>query len=116
MRHKRTNCTFNQGYVCGMHQTTPQEGFCKEHLDGMNNNFMNQPMCNTPAYTTNGYGNTTYETLPPIVTSSKNIVNTYHVQKQPYIHNYHTEVVHHHIKQAEFIPNYTCSETNVTNC
>ena len=35
------------------------------------------------------------------------------VVKQPYVHNYHTEVVHHHVVQNEFIPNYTCSEVHV---
>ena len=56
---------------------------------------------------------TTYTTCSPIVTCSKQVVNQYHITKQPYIHNYHTEVVHHHITQNEFIPNYTCSEVHV---
>ena len=64
-----------------------------------------------PMYGTNG--TTTYQELAPIMTCSKNVVNNYHVVKQPYIHTYHTEVVHHHIKQAEYIPNYTCSEVHV---
>ena len=47
------------------------------------------------------------------MTFSKNVVNQYHIVKQPYVHTYHTEVVHHHITQAEYIPNYTCSEVHV---
>lgn len=58
---------------------------------------------------------TTYTTCPPIVTCSKQVINQYHITKQPYIHNYHTEVVHHHITQNEFIPNYSCSEVHVND-
>lgn len=56
---------------------------------------------------------TTYKCCPPIVTCSKQVINQYHVTKQPYVHNYHTEVVHHYVTQNEFIPNYTCSEVHV---
>ena len=56
---------------------------------------------------------TIYKECPPIVTCSKQVINQYHITKQPYIHTYHTEVVHHHITQNEFIPNYTCSEVHV---
>lgn len=56
---------------------------------------------------------TIYKECPPIVTCSKQVVNQYHITKQPYVHTYHTEVVHHHITQNEFIPNYTCSEVHV---
>ena len=56
---------------------------------------------------------TIYKECPPIVTCSKQVIDQYHITKQPYIHNYHTEVVHHHIIQNEFIPNYTCSEVHV---
>ena len=56
---------------------------------------------------------TTYKCCPPIVTCSKQVINQYHITKQPYVHNYHTEVVHHHITENEFIPNYTCSEVHV---
>lgn len=56
---------------------------------------------------------TIYQECPPIVTCSKQVLNQYHVVKQPYVHNYHTEVVHHHVVQKEFIPNYTCSEVHV---
>ena len=45
--------------------------------------------------------------------NSKQVIDQYHVTKQPYVHNYHTEVVHHHVTQNEFIPNYTCSEVHV---
>lgn len=57
---------------------------------------------------------TIYKECPPIVTCSKQVINQYHITKQPYIHTYHTEVVHHHITQNEFIPNYTCSEVHVS--
>ena len=56
---------------------------------------------------------TTFKTCPPIVTCSKQVINQYHVTKQPYIHNYHTEIVHHYVTQNEFIPNYTCNEVHV---
>lgn len=56
---------------------------------------------------------TIYKECPPIVTCSKQVIDQYHITKQPYIHTYHTEVVHHHILQNEFIPNYTCSEVHV---
>jgi len=56
---------------------------------------------------------TTYTECKPIVTCSKQVIDQYHITKQPYIHNYHTEVVHHHITENEFIPNYTCSEVHV---
>ncbi len=65
-------------------------------------NNIQQPMCPT-----------IYKECPPIVTCSKQVINQYHVIKQPYVHNYHTEVVHHHVVQKEFIPNYTCSEVHV---
>lgn len=58
---------------------------------------------------------TTYQECPPIVTCSKNVVEEYHIVKQPYIHNYHTEVVHHHVKQAEYIPTYSCNEVHVND-
>lgn len=56
---------------------------------------------------------TIYKECPPIVTCSKQVIDQYHITKQPYIHTFHTEVVHHHILQNEFIPNYTCSEVHV---
>lgn len=56
---------------------------------------------------------TLFQECPPIVTCSKQVIDQYHVVKQPYVHNYHTEVVHHHVVQNEFIPNYTCSEVHV---
>lgn len=65
-------------------------------------NNMPKPMCPT-----------IYKECPPIVTCSKQVIDQYHVVKQPYVHNYHTEVVHHHVLQKEFIPNYTCSEVHV---
>ena len=65
-------------------------------------NNMPKPMCPT-----------IYQECPPIVTCSKQVIDQYHVVKQPYVHNYHTEVVHHHVLRKEFIPNYTCSEVHV---
>lgn len=56
---------------------------------------------------------TTYKCCPPIVTCSKQVIDQYHVTKQPYVHNYHTEIVHHYVTENEFIPNYTCSEVHV---
>ena len=40
---------------------------------------------------------TVYKECPPIMTCSKQVIDQYHVTKQPYIHTYHTEVVHHHV-------------------
>ena len=68
----------------------------------MTNCCQNRPMCPT-----------IYQECPPIVTCSKQVIDQYHVTRQPYVHNYHTEVVHHHVVQNEFIPNYTCSEVHV---
>jgi|LSQX01.1.fsa_nt_gb hypothetical protein len=50
---------------------------------------------------------------PPIITCSKQVIEDYHIVKQPHIHNHHTEIIHHHIKQDEFIPRNTCSERHV---
>jgi hypothetical protein len=47
------------------------------------------------------------------MTCSKQVIDQYHVTKQPYIHTYHTEVVHHHVVENEFIPKFTCSEVHV---
>lgn len=97
----------------------------KNNFPGMNFNNMNedqnQYMENNTCKCNNNMNNnmnnqncpTTFKTCPPIVTCSKQILNQYHVIKQPYIHNYHTEIVHHHVIQNEFIPNYTCSEVHV---
>lgn len=70
-------------------------------------NKQNENNCPTPQCPT------TYKTCPPIVTCSKQVINQYHITKQPYVHTYHTEVVHHYITQNEYIPNYTCSEVHV---
>ena len=83
----------NMGQKCGCNEG--QETSC-----GCGN--MPQPMCPT-----------IYKECPPIVTCSKQVIDQYHIVKQPYVHNYHTEVVHHHVLQKEFIPNYTCSEVHV---
>ncbi len=56
---------------------------------------------------------TIYTECKPIVTCSKQVIDQYHITKQPYIHTYHTEVVHHHITENEFIPNFTCSEVHI---
>lgn len=72
-------------------------GCCHKH-----NNCCMKPECPT-----------IYKECPPICTCSKQVINQYHITKQPYIHNYHTEVVHHYVTQNEFIPTYTCSEVHV---
>ena len=46
-------------------------------------------------------------------TTYKEVINQYHVTKQPYVHNYHTEIVHHYVTENEFIPQYSCSEVHV---
>lgn len=56
---------------------------------------------------------TIVQKCPPIVSCSKQTLEQYHITKQPYIHNFHTEVVHHHILENEFIPQYSCSEVHV---
>ena len=56
---------------------------------------------------------TVYKECPPIMTCSKQVIDQYHITKQPYIHTYHTEVVHHHVVENEFIPKFTCSEVHV---
>lgn len=89
-----------------------QENMQKEDNEGcscnnMNYQDMNNCGCNRPKCPT------TYKTCPPIVTCSKQVIDQYHVTKQPYVHNYHTEIVHHYVTQNEFIPNYTCSEVHV---
>lgn len=74
-----------------------------------------QPIAQQPVMPKTCGCKSTYQECPPIVTCSKNIVEEYHVVKQPYVHNYHTEIVHHHIKQAEYIPTYSCSEVHVND-
>ena len=77
---------------------------CNKNMEEQNChcNNMNNQVCPT-----------TFKTCPPIVTCSKQVINQYHVTKQPYIHNCHTEIVHHYVTQNEFIPNYTCNEVHV---
>lgn len=87
------NMDQNIGGNCGCNKSTQMPCGC---------NNMQQPLCPT-----------IYKECPPIVTCSKQVIDQYHVVKQPYVHNYHTEVVHHHVLQKEFIPNYTCSEVHV---
>lgn len=77
--------------------------------NGMNFNDNNMNDCGCPRPNCP----TTYKTCPPIVTCSKQVIDQYHVTKQPYVHNYHTEIVHHYVTQNEFVPNYTCSEVHV---
>lgn len=55
----------------------------------------------------------TYTECNPIESCSKQVVNQYHYTKQPYIHTFVTEVVHHHVLQNEFIPRYVTTETHV---
>ena len=110
MRRHRFGCTggvVNSTYP-NMGNTTAQNTCGTNTMTGVNNGMVSGM---NPMYGTNG--TTTYQELAPIMTCSKNVVNNYHIVKQPYVHTYHTEVVHHHIKQAEYIPNYTCSEVHV---
>ena len=105
---------FNQndyGMFPGMNinNTTPTEDtmtldnqMCTCNNTGSNMNQCQKPVCPT-----------TYKCCPPIVTCSKQVIDQYHVTKQPYVHNYHTEIVHHYITENEFIPNYSCSEVHV---
>jgi hypothetical protein len=83
---------FDRGCSCGgqMNQNTTQNQ-C-------------QPQCPT-----------IYTECPPICTCSKQVLNQYHIVKQPHIHTYHTEVVHHHVQQDVYIPQYTCSEVHVND-
>ena len=83
----------NAGNTCGCNNQNQMPCGCGK---------MQNPMC-PPIY----------KECPPIVTCSKQVIDQYHIVKQPYVHNYHTEVVHHHVVQTEFIPNYTCSEVHV---
>ena len=55
----------------------------------------------------------TYTECKPIESCSKQIVNQYHITKQPYVHTFVTEVVHHHVTQNEFIPKYVTCERHV---
>ena len=70
--------------------------------DNNNNGCCKRPTCPT-----------VYKECKPIETCSKQVIDQYHVTKQPYIHTYHTEVVHHHVVENEFIPKFTCSEVHV---
>ena len=79
--------------------------FQNTNFPGMN--FNNQETTNTQTEEMN------YKCCPPIVTCSKEVINQYHVTKQPYVHNYHTEIVHHYVTENEFIPQYSCSEVHV---
>ncbi|MFA6595282.1 MAG: hypothetical protein WCT00_03120 [Bacilli bacterium] len=56
---------------------------------------------------------TIYKQCPPICTMSTQVLDQFHITKQPYIHNFHTEVIHHHITENEFIPRFSCSEKHV---
>lgn len=56
---------------------------------------------------------TIYKECDPIVTCSEEVIDQYHITRQPYIHNYHTKVVHHYITENCFIPKYTCSEVHI---
>ena len=85
-----------------------------------NNNNMNQMnqsevnnQTNNGCYMSKPNCPTTYKECQPIVTCSEEVIDQYHITRQPYIHNYHTKVVHHHITENCFIPKYTCSEVHV---
>ena len=114
---QRFNNPFMNNNFPGMNMNNNQQNNENFQMDnqqtcgrGCNNVNVEQPnfnCCQRPKCPT------TYKCCPPIVTCSKQVIDQYHVTKQPYVHNYHTEVVHHHITQNEFIPNYTCSEVHV---
>lgn len=80
-------------------------------------NFMNQNQMTNTNNENNGcckkQCQTTYKECDPIVTCSEEVVDQYHITRQPYIHNYHTKVVHHYITENCFIPKYTCSEVHI---
>ena len=92
----------NMNYMGNNNQNEINNCGCNKPQTPCGCNNMPKPMCPT-----------IYKECPPIVTCSKQVIDQYHVVKQPYVHNYHTEVVHHHVVQNEFIPNYTCSEIHV---
>lgn len=84
------------------------------------NNFFGFPF--RPNYNTEQNNNmcckkptcpTEYKECKPIETCSKQVIDQYHITRQPYIHTYHTEVVHHHVLENEFTPKFTCSEVHV---
>ena len=85
-----------------------------------NSNMTNNENCNNNCNNnSNNYcyckkqNQTTYKECEPIVTCSEEVIDQYHVTRQPYIHNYHTKVVHHYITENYFIPRYTCSEVHI---
>lgn len=99
----------------------PNPNYPKGEKENLNGTPLVNPMVN-PMYNPY-YGNgccqknmSFYSECKPIVTGSKQVIEQYHVVKQPYVHNYHTEVVHHHVTQNEFIPTYSCSEVHVNDC
>ena len=72
-----------------------------------NNEQYNNMCCKKPTCPTE------YKECKPIETCSKQVIDQYHITRQPYIHTYHTEVVHHHVLENEFTPKFTCSEVHV---
>lgn len=93
---------FNPNVFNGEPNVNNASNCCTNEVEEKNETGCNRPKCPT-----------IYKECPPIVTCSKQVIDQYHITKQPYIHTYHTEVVHHHILQNEYIPNYTCSEVHV---
>lgn len=93
---------FNPNVFNGQPNMNNVGNCCEKKEEETKNCGCNHPKCPT-----------IYKECPPIVTCSKQVIDQYHITKQPYIHTYHTEVVHHHILQNEYIPNYTCSEVHV---
>lgn len=57
----------------------------------------------------------TYTECKPIESCSKQVLDQYHYTKQPYVHTFITEVVHHHVLQNEFIPRYVTCEKHVND-
>lgn len=72
--------------------------------------YKNEQTTTQTTQPTTGCYNTTYATCAPIYSTTKNVIDQYHVTKQPYICNYHTEVVHHYITENEYIPTYSKSD------
>lgn len=89
--------------------------FLNNNTNQMDNNVQENNDC---GYKKRPNCPTTYKECQPIVTCSEEVIDQYHITRQPYIHNYHTKVVHHYITENCFIPKYTCSEVHINedNC
>lgn len=116
MQRRRCYGINNPGYVPYMPQNPYMTGQMPTMKEEKMENCKNETIKEMPVIKpTMGCGKTTFYECPPIYTCSKNVVDEYHITKQPYIHNYHTEVVHHYITENEYIPTYTQSEVHMNN-